>query len=334
MRARRAVALVGLLAGLPAAGLGMAGCGDSLADGAYPGEPLYTVAGPLILADFEQVVALAECQGEAELCSEDAFAACEAAGDEDAPCPAADRCFDDLEACLAGEGADVALFSSEVVLGVSLIWSDPGRGGAPFEQASTIDPGLPATYRLTVYQPPPDSTLRRTAAGDYAVGVLVAFEDLDGDGSIDPAYESVLGGTTELAVLFTPTGLDDPTLGRFAPGFHRVAPTDDWCDHRQGTRFAAPEDERSPIRFGRIDQIAPILLPDLDCRSGLSEWGLCPLNVDLDRCEELRPPLYCAFCDVEDDGGEGGEEGEGDDGGEGEGEGEGEEDDPDARAAP
>lgn len=313
---------IGLMAGA------MAGCGDPLADGAYPGEPLYAVEGPLILAGFEQLAALAECQAQTEACAESAYAVCEADGAEDDVCPEADRCYDELESCLAGEGADAELFNSEVVLGVSLVWSDPVLDGEPFEQPSTIDPGLPATYRLTVYQPPPDTTLRRTATGDYAVGVLVAFEDLDGNGRVDPAYESVLGGTTELAVLFTPTGVDDPTLGRFAPGFHRVAPTDDWCDHREGLRFSEPDDERSPITFGRIDQIAPILLPDLDCRDGLSEWGLCPDGVDLERCEDLRPPLYCAFCDVDDDEDDE-EEPEGEDAGDA-----GEEDDPDARAGP
>lgn len=282
------------------------GCGTPLADGTYRGRALYSVEGPLLVADFEQLGALAVCQEDAEVCTEAALTQCDAEDDDidEDMCAAAERCYADLDACLAGEGPGFDVFTSEIALGVTLVWSDPTGDGEPFEQPSTIEPGLPARYRLTIYQPPPPSTLYRTEGGDFAVAVLVAFEDIDGDGALDPDRESVLGGTAELAILYTPGGVDAPALGRYGPGFHRVVPDDGWCESPDEARFFAPDEAQSPITFGRLDEIAPALLPDLDCRDGLSEWGLCPSDAELDQCDEARPPLYCAFCDVDEDDGD------------------------------
>ncbi len=282
MRRRRRWHLCLLLGGAAMA------CGDPLATGEYRGEPLFTLGGPLILTGLEQAIARAVCEEEVADCEAEALTVCA----DRARCPPLEACAEAEEACIADSGQNDAVLESEVDLGVGLVWSVPGRGQGLFEQPSRLTPGLPARYTLTLHQPPPDHTLWQRGGDRYAVGVIAAYDDHDRDARLDPATESLLGGTLDMAVVYTPTGLDRPDGSRRAPGFHRVAPDDEAC----GAVFDDFDEPRTGIDFAPQASLIPSLLPDLDCDDDLSEWGLCPVGADLEGCEAPHPPLYCAFC--------------------------------------
>lgn len=270
---------------LAAALSGMVGCGDSLADASYRGEVLFEVGGPV---RFDTTL---EPQM-AYLCLIQQRACRTRCAPDDIEC--VERCDDALSACVSG---DIEVFFSEMTLGVSVFWAVSSAEAELLEQTSVITPGLPARYALTLYQPPPISALNRAPSGPYAIGGVIAFNDANGDRRLDPSREELIGGHVEAVILYAPEGLDEPDLGLWPPGFHRVE-VRDCVDPDVPYAIVPAENDEFAITFYDLEHLAELLFPDLGCDGELSEWEECASASTRARCAETPASMYCLACEL------------------------------------
>ncbi|MBI2566148.1 MAG: hypothetical protein HYV63_03820 [Candidatus Schekmanbacteria bacterium] len=113
----------------------------------------------------------------------------------------------------------------------SLFWSRTGRSDeamdALIEQRSvTVGVTFPSAFTVNVFEPPPPE-LGADALSPYAVGLVLAYQDVDGNDAYTPGQdpEELLGGATESAVLWVPQELaadESPTGRDLAAGFSIV----------------------------------------------------------------------------------------------------------------
>jgi hypothetical protein len=118
---------------------------------------------------------------------------------------------------------------------LALIWVNylsPGTGVAvPARELMSVEGGFPATYRMPIYEPPPDEMLMDLSGGDepdsagVAVGYLVVFEP----GTTDfNDYQRIAGQALAHAIVYVrgemqPDSLDAAMFqGVLEPGYHLV----------------------------------------------------------------------------------------------------------------
>jgi hypothetical protein len=192
-------------------------------------------------------------------------------------------------------------------LRAALFWA-PTRGSSyslarAVEQDVSAVGSFPARFALTIHEPPPDALLHLTEAGTpFAVGLVVAYRDLDGDGRWDRDAERLVGGVEDRFVLYAPRGLQDAALGDRAPGFHRITPVLA-CDAPDGTVHYVPDAGGDLILSVGRGFPAEIALR-LACDGEAIAWqGACPpLPQVRARCADPRsqvgeaPDPMCVAC--------------------------------------
>jgi hypothetical protein len=165
-------------------------------------------------------------------------------------------------------------------LRTAIFWA-PTRGSsyslatAVEQDVSTVG-SFPARFTVTIHEPPPDTLLRLTDDGaPYAVGLVVAYRDLDGDGRWNRDAERLVGGAENRFVLYAPDGMRDRVFGTLEAGFHRIAPVEA-CGPEGGTITYQPDATTDLVLSVGRGFPAEITLR-LGCDgSGIAWQGACP----------------------------------------------------------
>ncbi|MCA9537869.1 MAG: hypothetical protein KC620_03210 [Myxococcales bacterium] len=270
------------------------GCGDPLASGDYPGEPLLSLSGPLLFPQGTQVLSDGVCATAVDACIDDALDRCP---DDEFSCPGLDRCEARFDQCIEDYDSGQA---DDVRLRLSVIWWHIGDFEVTVEQQSVITGQLPARYRLTLYGPPPAKALQVADGGHFAIGVVMAYHDYDNDGRYDPYPEAILGGIGDFVILYTPDGINDALYGRWSPGYHRARWSPDNCETGVPVLDPVSADATSPLRFEAPDELLKALVSDFDCDAG-GEWAACDDADFMERCEVDPEHIVCRLCAGVDD---------------------------------
>ncbi len=171
-------------------------------------------------------------------------------------------------------------------LRTAIFWA-PTRGSSlslssAVEQDVRTASTFPARFTLTIHEPPLPALLRPDpeTGALFAVGLVVAYRDTNGNGRWDRASERLIGGAADRFVLHAPDGLDNSLFGRLEPGFHRVVPVAR-CEGERGV--LAYDLDPSPTMTLLVGAGFPaeVFLP-LDCAGGGIGWsGACPPLFDV-----------------------------------------------------
>lgn len=80
---------------------------------------------------------------------------------------------------------------------LAVIWGTPA-GGAPslILETTALEPRLPQDFSIDLFHPPPEIAFADLADARLAVGLLAAFEDLNGDQRFDPEGGHLTAGTS------------------------------------------------------------------------------------------------------------------------------------------
>lgn len=115
-------------------------------------------------------------------------------------------------------------------LRASLFWSPTGsfneQSIATMFQDNTVrvDLDLPATFTLTVFNPPKQEWA--VPGRGYAVGTLILYEDRVGQGRFIPGQTPIKGGSPYSAIFYSPTQIDhvtSPFQTTIGPGMVRLS---------------------------------------------------------------------------------------------------------------
>ena len=113
---------------------------------------------------------------------------------------------------------------------ISVFWArDATTGGAPPElrQQPSVSArvGFPATFELVVFEPPQDTHFTSDELV-YALGIVLVYADLDGDGILEISNgDRIVGGNLDSALLYASSDLtaaDSPTGDALSTGFSLV----------------------------------------------------------------------------------------------------------------
>lgn len=293
------------------------GCGDTLVDAQYRGVSLFDVTGTIAPAS-EVAVATVECGFEEAVCV-DGCAALIAEGEWDDTVDetrAYDECVDDCfsahAACIASEevdGVSEAYYSSEISQRIGVIWANPAprqtesgrRSESVLMQRSLTSTGLPARYRFSIYQPPPERALHESADGRYAIGLITTFYDRDNNERLNLTHESLIGFNLSHGVIYmtSPVTTED---GQTIPSGYHMVPLDWTCSIAESVRpnLESEPDATTMSVTGSATYIFDYV-PDLGCDSDLREWlELCDAPSIYNRCNDESPPerleSLCSFC--------------------------------------
>lgn len=278
-------------------------CGDELADAEYRGQPLFVLAGPVDFPEGLDFLQVARCEERTHACFLRAEETC---GAED------DGCFESCEGtwdrCISAlEDAPVVDSLDGIELRLGLFWSRAGvQGGAAaaadrVEQTARIEAGFPARYRLILHTPPPSDVLKKSGAGEYAIGLVLVYIDGNRDGRFSPGVDQITGGAAERAVLYTPDGVElgDQT---WTAGYHRVQ-TGQICDEAvDGGRIIDLDVDPAPtlrVELSAGPGFLRALLLDEDCDCELDGYDdLCPPEEELESfCDSGDgDPGVCELC--------------------------------------
>ena len=162
---------------------------------------------------------------------------------------------------------------------VAALWNGGMNADDVADQSVDATMTFPSQYTLRFFQPPPESVRSEPPIGDaeglFAMGLLLLFEDLDGDLDLDVGVEEVLGGALDHVLMWSTVteGVDavnaqgaskDALGGTFA--VRRIAEGD--CATRTPNELVInPTDVQLQLGF---DCAA---LPDPDCQPMSSEWN-------------------------------------------------------------
>ena len=189
-------------------------------------------------------------------------------------------------------------------LRVALFWARPGSaGGAPLDAVTAVEQevgtasSFPARVALTVHERP-GAELIATAPdvqGTFALGMLLVYLDVDGDGRWDRGLEELVGAAPDAVVVYAPAGLTGGRYGTLAAGFHLLARAPGAvCD----APLASAEASEVPIV---VDMRFPAAaLGDIDCDGGAEEWsGTCPSPATVwSMCRNnATPDALCSTCE-------------------------------------
>lgn len=164
---------------------------------------------------------------------------------------------------------------------------------------------FPARYELTLYTPPSPALMHLTGdLGDLAIGVIVAFIDSDGDGHWDGAHEQLVGAVVGTAIVYSPEGTQDGSVGAPFPAGYALAHVNadpaicgDLGHAQLIYRDSAEVELRVDMTFPHDAAL------DLDCDGDPIEWvAFCPPSVAeiRARCVDLAatdaPDPMCGVC--------------------------------------
>jgi len=131
-------------------------------------------------------------------------------------------------------------------LRIGVFWVPDGRVEAVDldmlveQRSASVEVAFPATFDVRIFQPPSPEML--VASGEYGIGLLLVYEDRDGNGRFTPGLtpSELVGGSDDTAVIYAPRALDaarSPTWRALEPGFQRsnvgllcFGPIDQTCD--------------------------------------------------------------------------------------------------------
>lgn len=110
-----------------------------------------------------------------------------------------------------------------LVLRAAIFWSPDGSTDLSDDlveqDALSVEVAFPGTFTINVFQPPP-AAARRTSA-DYRVGLVLVYEDVNGDGIAQPSERR--GGASHTVLLYAERSISarrSPTGRALAPGYH------------------------------------------------------------------------------------------------------------------
>ncbi|MBU0552119.1 hypothetical protein KKF91_08575 [Myxococcota bacterium] len=179
----------------------------------------------------------------------------------------------------------------------------------------TVTNGLfPARYTLSIYTHPPKAALQAAEGGGlYALGLLIIYLDIDGDGQWRPDVDERMGGGDQRAIAYTPKGATSASFGALGPGYHRLEVTAEGCDAEDIIHLARATSREVEVVIDRGEGRDSIL-PDLDC-DGLggiaSVWNDAACEaMDAEVCEACRLinagcPDFLMVCCADDGAGAG-----------------------------
>lgn len=167
---------------------------------------------------------------------------------------------------------------------VALLWTEAGTDNRA-ETAVEVTTRFPSYYELRVYQPPTESDFFEDPVGDrLALGVILLFDDIDGDGHFRVGTDAAIGTAEATHVAwFTapPHGQPDaPTeaylVGHGLPSCRGGPPDGDTAEDSAGE---PPGGLPVQAGVGEADLVVAdvcTLLPDWNCDGELEEWrDLC-----------------------------------------------------------
>lgn len=147
------------------------------------------------------------------------------------------------------------------------------------EQSIAVSASFPARYELTLFTPPADEVVHTVDGGDYAIGTIVAYIDVNANRGFDPATDTLVGGAPGRALLYSPTGVQASWLSaKLEAGYHRLHKANDSKQQcAEGGRIQLAEDPAVDTDLQVFESFPKDALLDLDCNGDNKEWrGVCP----------------------------------------------------------
>jgi hypothetical protein len=197
-------------------------------------------------------------------------------------------------------------------LRLAMFWSRHALGSGEkllavdsLEQQAVVAATFPARYSLSLYQPPPPNALvDADGGGQYAIGLLLAYVDLDGDRIFSPNADRLVGGAPDRALLFTPEGAESVFFGSIEKGYHRVRiPRESGAPCESGVHTTLSLDPAAEFDLTIADHFHTAHLVDVNCDGHHGEWTVCADPGQLTgAC--LHPESHpdhawqCSFCEV------------------------------------
>lgn len=170
------------------------------------------------------------------------------------------------------------------------------------EQSVTAVAEFPARYRLAVYVPPPAAAvLRESAIGPYALAVLAAYVDTNGNGSFERDTDKLVGGATaQRVVVYSPQGLSAPWLDApIAAGYHRMVAQGAGTGCKKSGRVTLALDSQADTEVKVFAELPATLFPDVDCDGANTDFSAAcpsPYKVATDCAKGKADPYVCANC--------------------------------------
>lgn len=192
-------------------------------------------------------------------------------------------------------------------LKLAVVWLGQDSGSpaelvlTAIDQHITLVPVFPARYSLSLYTPPPAAaSLGTGASGSYAVAVLAAYVDANGNGSFDRDVDRLIGGATgQRVILYTPSGLQASWLDRpLAPGYHRLVVGGGQACKKWG-HVGMQVDTLDETEIKIFAELPTDLFPDVDCDGqGADFVAGCPTpyKVTTDCAKGKADPYICSNC--------------------------------------
>ncbi len=171
-------------------------------------------------------------------------------------------------------------------LRVALFWLadhaevEPGESVTELaDQVIAID-GLPGSYELRIYVPPPASVLRELpgVSGELAIASALLYVDVDEDGAWSPGVDWLVGGGREALIVWVEDSLEvaEVTLER---GYHSVGigRSDQTGLTQCGTPIAGLTSLTGvDVEVGLTIGLLHDVLIDDDCDLVADEYAICP----------------------------------------------------------
>lgn len=173
---------------------------------------------------------------------------------------------------------------------------------AAVEQTVGADGTFPARFKLSLYEPPSNAVLRAEAdgSGEFAVALIVAYLDANGNHRWDQGSENLIGGAEQRVLMYTPRGVTGALFGQLPPGFHRVIPTAGCEVIASGVRYEADLDPDLDLAVS--GNFPSDIVFDFDCDGKIDEWtGVCPtlesIRFNCRDVAEPSDPKMCSLCE-------------------------------------
>lgn len=173
---------------------------------------------------------------------------------------------------------------------------------AAVEQTVGADGTFPARFKLSLFEPPSDAVLRSESdgSGQFAVALIVAYLDSNGNHRWDQGSENLIGGAEQRVLMYTPHGVTGALFGALPAGFHRVIPTSGCDVVATGVRYEA--DPEADLDLAVSGDFPSDIVFDFDCDGKVDEWtGVCPTLESIRfNCRDAAvpsDPKMCSLCE-------------------------------------
>ncbi|MEZ4320283.1 MAG: hypothetical protein R3F61_22580 [Myxococcota bacterium] len=192
-------------------------------------------------------------------------------------------------------------FQSDGDVGVALVWSN-GFDEDLGAQSVVVKTAFPARYTIQIYQPPAETTLIPFLGNEdlrAAVGDIVLYEDLDGDGRWSREVEPIVGGAFDAALIWVDGA--SPTFAEASspvldwepdPGYSLIGREGIFSCYQDWQAFLRPLPDR------RADLQVSYYFPGLYDWNCDGTWGWEDPNQGLppDFVEECDPEIAADVC--------------------------------------